>query len=604
MNKKPSPYGMWPSALSATETSSGRAGLSWIQVHNGTPYWLATADDGVKTDLVTATPGGKPRIVVENVGSRVHEYGGLPYSIDARGRIVFTRDDGGVFLYEDGVERTLLAPDERLRYGQPIIVNAANETGVSVVAIQEDHRVPDAAVVNTLVRIVDGDVTEIASGNDFYTDPTELPDGSIAYITWNHPDMPWTGSELWVGSQRIGSAEVTTQPSVHDGYLYFMAQSGNWLNLHRVPCNALDSEPENLWDIGTDCASPAWNFGSRDYAVIDDDAFLNVSDMGVWTLSSLRTRKPVAEVGQMATNIATDGSNVFAIIADGFTFPYIAAVHSDGFTPFTDLATVSIAVSEGQSYSYETTTGPGYALFYAPTSHEYEGEPDTLPPAIVMAHGGPTSQAYPLLSSEIQFWTSRGFAVVDVNYRGSTGYGADYRKLLDGNWGVYDVADVVSAVDELASRGLIDADKVAIRGGSAGGFTVLAALTFTDRFTAGTSLYGIGDLQVLASDTHKFESQYPVSLIGEPGSDAYRNRSPIHFVHQLSAPMLLLQGSLDRVVPPNQAQMMVKAVRDQGLAAQYIEFPNEGHGFRHPENRVRALEAELAFYQRVWSLST
>lgn len=609
MTQTYSPYGMWPSALSSTDVSSGRPVISWLQVHQGVPYWMTKTitTDGIRMDLVAGRVGDEPRTVVENIGTRVHEYGGLPYSIDRHGRIVFTRDDGGVFLSEDGIERTLVAPEVGVRYGQPVIVDAPTDTSVTVVAIQEDHRVSDNAadVVNTLVRISDqGDVSEVASGRDFYTDPTVLPDGSIAYITWDHPNMPWTGSELWVGSRRIGSADVTTQPSVHDGYLYFMAQSGNWLNLHRVPCDSLDSEPENLWAIEADCASPAWNFGARDYAVIDDDVFLNVSEMGVWTLRSLRTHQPIGEKGQMATAIATDGTSVFAVIQNANTFPFIAGVTAQGFEPVTTVASVSVAVSTGKPFSYETTTGPGYALFYAPVSEKYVGHPGTLPPAIVMAHGGPTSQAHPLLSSEIQFWTSRGFAVVDVNYRGSTGFGAEYRELLDGHWGEYDVADVVSAVDELANRGLIDGEKVAIRGGSAGGFTVLAALTFTDRFTAGTSLYGIGDLQVLAADTHKFESQYTISLVGPLDSDVYYDRSPIHFVNQLSAPMLLLQGALDKVVTPNQAQMMAQAVRDQGLEAEYIEFPNEGHGFRHPENCVKSLEAELAFYRRVWELDS
>lgn len=603
-------YGLWESSLSAADVSAAVPNFDF-PLYSSRPLWVRNSSSaaGRVSELCTFDDG-EISVLVPDVRTTVHEYGGLAYGVSTDGtKIVWSDFSGRLFINPD--DPTPITPrDDSLRYGQPIFIDD------DVVAICEDHSAGDASanVANYLVRITpSGSIETIAEGADFYIDPVAGPDGQIFYTSWNHPNMPWTATELHViepGSQsrftadhrRIGTAPIAVQPTIYGDYLYFMADPENWLNLYRVPLSDLSSDPQVVYPIDADCAPPAWAFGLRSYAVTESEIFVSVSNNGYWELHAVSAGRKVTDAEP--ARLATNGADVVGRFSSPTEFQFMALVTSGGLQPLTERASIEIPISVPEAITYEVPGGVSHAFFYPPVSQTYQAPKDERPPLVVMAHGGPTSQSHADLNPAIQFWTSRGFAVVDVNYRGSTGWGATYRRLLNGNWGVSDIQDCVGAVEFLASGGRIDPERVAIRGGSAGGYTTLAALTFTDVFTAGASYYGIGDLGMLARDTHKFESRYPESLIAPYPDPLYEQRSPINHIDQLSAPIILLQGLDDRVVPPNQAQAMADAVRAKGLEVEHIEFEGEGHGFRKTENQIRALEAELAFYQRVWKLGT
>jgi dipeptidyl aminopeptidase/acylaminoacyl peptidase len=471
----------------------------------------------------------------------------------------------------------------------------------------------------------EGETQVLVSGNDFYSSPRLSPDGKqLAWLTWNHPNMPWDGTELWVAQLRAdgslgqrqqvagGVDESVFQPQWSpDGVLYFVSDQSGWWNLYRAQAGEWRVEP--LCEMEAEFGVPQWGFDMSTFAFESARRLIcTFVQAGNSYLASLDTEtlelEPIEVPYSLLAGLrAAPGRAVFV-----------------GGSPTKPEELVQLDLNTGQRYvlrrSEELSVDAGYlavpraiefptengltahAFFYPPKNRDYAAPPDERPPLFVISHGGPTDARSDVLSWRVQYWTSRGFAVLDVNYGGSTGYGRAYRQRLNGQWGVVDVDDCVNGARYLLGLGLVDGQRLVIRGGSAGGYTTLCALTFRDVFKAGASYFGIGDLEALARDTHKFESRYLDRLVGPypERRDLYRERSPINFTERLACPVIFLQGLDDQVVPPNQAEMMVQALRAKGIPVAYLPFEGEQHGFRRAENIKRALDAELYFYSRVF----
>jgi dipeptidyl aminopeptidase/acylaminoacyl peptidase len=492
--------------------------------------------------------------------------------------------------------------------------------------VREDHTESGEAV-NTLVKVnIGGDEhggEVIVSGNNFYSSPRLNPEGSkLAWLTWNHPNMPWDGTELWVGdveadgsitnNQRVagGADESIFQPEWSpDGLLYFISDRSNWWNLYRWVAGNIEA----LCPMEAEFGLPQWVFGMSTYAFESPKQIIcTYTQRGLSHLASLDTETLELE------EIETQYANISGVKAAPGQVLFLAG------SPTQKMAVVRLDLQEGREevlrrssegkidlgytsipHEVEIPTEGGqvaYGFFYPPYNMDFMGPEGEKPLLLVMSHGGPTGATTPVYDSEIQYFTSRGIAVLDVNYGGSTGYGREYRQRLNGQWGVVDVDDCTNGALYLAERGDVDENRLMITGGSAGGYTTLCALTFRNVFKAGASHYGIGDLETFAGDTHKFESRYLDNLVGpypEQG-ELYRERSAINYTDQLQCPMILFQGSEDKIVPPNQSQKMYEAVKAKGLPVAYLEFEGEQHGFRKAENIKRALDGELYFYSKVF----
>jgi dienelactone hydrolase len=474
---------------------------------------------------------------------------------------------------------------------------------------------------------LDGDTHEnihiLQAGNDFYSTPRLSPDGSqLVWLTWNHPNMPWDGCEIWVANldahgfissaQCIagGPDESIFQPSWSpDGVLYFVSDRNNWWNLYRWRNNQVEAVCPKEAEFGT----PQWIFGMSTYGFIAPERIIcwysgpqgsNLAYLNTQTGELTPLEIPYTSVDKVVAN----SQQVVFLAASPTVAPEIVRLDAASGKlevlrrlQHEQLDSACISVPELIDFPTENNL-TAYAYYYAPKNADYSAPAGELPPLLVCSHGGPTSAASSNLNLSIQFWTSRGFAVVDVNYGGSSGYGRAYRERLKGQWGIVDVDDCVNAAKYLVQRGDVDGNRLAIRGGSAGGYTTLCALTFRDTFKAGASYYGVSDLTVLATDTHKFESRYLDGLVGPypERKDLYYQRSAINFTDQLSCPVIFLQGLEDKVVPPSQAELMVDALRAKKLPVAYVAFEGEQHGFRRAENIKRSLEAELYFYSRIF----
>ena len=514
-----------------------------------------------------------------------------------------------------------LTPVGDLRYADGVIDGRRN----LLFCVREDHTAQGEAI-NTVVSLdlkQGGAGNVLVSGNDFYSSPRLSRDGGrLAWLTWNHPNMPWDGTELWFGEldedgslkNKVpaagGANESIFQPEWSpDGALYFVSDRSGWWNLYRWQRNKV----EPVCPMEAEFGEPQWVFGGSLYAfesaerIIcsysrDGRCYLGRIDIGRRALEPVEIPYSAISRVQAAEGrvvfIAASPTERTAIVAwDPDTSGYQVLGRSGEST--VDFGYLAVP----RSIEFPTTGGlTAHGIFYAPTNCDFAAPADERPPLLVMSHGGPTSATSTSLRYAIQYWTSRGIAVLDVNYGGSSGYGREYRDRLKGRWGIVDVDDCVNGVRFLVERGEADGSRVAIRGGSAGGYTTLCALTFRDTFKAGASHYGISDLEALARDTHKFESRYLDSLIGPYPArrDLYVERSPIHFTERLACPMIIFQGLEDKVVPPNQAEKMVEAVRSKGLPVAYLTFEGEQHGFRKAENIKRVLEAELYFYAKVF----
>ena len=600
--------------------------LGQLEVDGERVYWLeGRPSEGGRQVVVRWAPGdGQSDAVGEGWSARttVHEYGGGAYVVS--GDTVFFSHFADQRLYraEPGQEPRPLTPEPAESMGSRYADARVSPDGRELVCVRERHM--DGVAVNDIV-LVDavngGEPSELVSGADFFSAPRFSDDGRcLAWLCWCHPHMPWDGTELWTaefgddglaGAQRIagGPEESISQPRWSpDGVLHWVSDRTGWWNLYAEGGDGAEA----LAPLDAEFTGPDWIFGQSTYGFLADGRIVvtwwqrALANLGVLDPRSGRLDRwdmPYTAVGSLRPY----GDGVVAVVASATDEP--AVVVLDGNGTVTDTlrrsrpATADPGyLSAAQPIEFSTEGGQtAHALWYEPVNSDAEGPADACPPLIVMSHGGPTASASPALNLATQFWTTRGFAVVDVNYGGSTGYGREYRERLKGRWGIVDVDDCANAARHLASEGLVDDDKLAIRGGSAGGYTTLCALTFRDDFSVGASYFGVADAEALATDTHKFESRYLDGLIG-PYPDAkelYRERSPIHYADRLSVPLILFQGLEDKVVPPSQAEVMVEALRLRGLPFAYVAFEAEQHGFRKAETIVRSIEAELWFYGRI-----
>lgn len=619
-------YGHWPSPITPELLTAQGVRISDPQAVDNHLYWLETRpQEKGRNVLMCEYKGQRTEIFAAplSIRTRAQEYGGSPY-LATEQFIFFVRDnDQRIYQYEIATQQTtLLSPEGAFRYAD-FCYDAHRRR---LVVVREDYsgnsHHPQTSIVAFCLQT--GAMSIVAEGADFYSNPRLSPNGNhLSYLRWYHPQMPWDATECLMVEldsrgeplrEKIiagGKSESVFQPQWSPaGDLFFVSDIGNWWNIYRW--NGTDAEP--VCSMAAEFATPQWVFGMSTYGFLNaEEIFCCYSQQGHWhlgliNLQSKQLQTPVSDFRDIAAIHCHNGAGYF-IAASATSSARLWKFDHGTIVAVTDNQhKLSAAyISQPTAIEFPTTDGEtAYGFFYPPKNIDISPLPDGLPPLIVMCHGGPTGATETGLNLKVQFWTSRGFAVLDVNYRGSTGYGRDYRDRLKNNWGITDVIDACSGVDYLITQGLADRDKIAIRGSSAGGYTVLAALTFTRVFKAGASLYGIGDLEALARDTHKFEAHYLDSLIGPyPHEQAiYRARSPIHHINQLNCPVIFLQGLQDKVVPPVQAEAMVAALKAKGIYTEYVTFADEGHGFRQAQNIQRAVEAELAFYLKIFDQHT
>jgi dipeptidyl aminopeptidase/acylaminoacyl peptidase len=620
------PFGSWKSPITSDLIVAGTISLSDITIDNDNIYWLeGRPAEGGRVVIVRRTPDGKISDVTPpgfSARTTVHEYGGGAYLVD-QGVVYFSNfADQRLYRQLLGNAPQPITAAAKMRYADGVLDRIRHR----IYCVREDHTAGGRDCINTLASIdlkgeSTGDV--IVSGNDFYSTPRLSPDGQrLAWLTWNHPNMPWDGCELWVGeldaagrivrSERIagGPNESIFQPEWSpSGVLHFVSDRTGWWNLYKAAGGGI----EPLCPMKVEFGEPQWIFRMSTYAFESDRRIVcTYCELGEWRLATLDAatgklesiEAPYADISNMR---ATNGRAVFC--AGSATAP-LSVVSLDLATRDFQVLRRSSKIEIDSGYlsipkSIEFPTEGGrtaHGFFYAPMNRDYREPANERPPLVVISHGGPTSASTTTLRLTIQYWTSRGIGVLDVNYGGSTGYGTEYRRRLNGQWGVVDVDDCANGARYLVERGAADGNRLIIRGGSAGGYTTLAALTFRDTFKAGASYYGISDLEALEQDCHKFESRYNHSLVGPypERADLYKARSPIHFTDRLSCPIILFQGLEDKVVPPNQAEMMYQAALKKGLPVAYVRFEGEQHGFRKAENIKRSLDGEFYFYSKIF----
>jgi dipeptidyl aminopeptidase/acylaminoacyl peptidase len=615
------PYGSWESTV-RIEDLAGIPPLGAPDPAEDGLYWPETRpDEGGRNVLVWCERGGEPRTITPggfNVRTRAHEYGGGAFWRDGATIFFSHYDDGRVYRQHghDGEPRPITpepAEPNALRYAD----GRVTPDGL-IVCVRESHQ--DADVVNELVVFpADGSEPprQLVSGNDFYSAPRPSPDGSrLAWLTWNHPQLPFTGTELWVGdlvdgevrNARLvagGPRESIFQPAWGpDGRLHWVSDRTGWWNLYR--------EGKNLTPIEAELGVPGWGFDMSRYAFLDDGRLAcAVVRSGTTSLELLDPETGVFEDLNMPFTAYGDvraSVNRISTVAYG---PQVApaVVEIDATTRETRVYKQHPALVDDASISppipieFPTEGGAAaHAFLYRPQNADFRAPEGELPPLLVAVHGGPTALSPPALWPDFQFWTTRGIAILDVNYGGSTGYGRAYRERLDGQWGVVDVIDCAAAARYAAQVGEADPERIAIVGGSAGGYTTLMAVALHDEFAAGLNFFGPVDLETFVADTHKFEARYIDLLIGPypERADLYRERSPITHADQIRVPLLTLQGLDDRVVPPSQSEQLIDALKRNGVPHAYLTFEGEGHGFRKRESLIRSQQASLAFLGRIF----
>ncbi|MFQ5972894.1 MAG: prolyl oligopeptidase family serine peptidase [Alphaproteobacteria bacterium] len=619
---KVAPYGTWASPVTADLIVSKAIGLGSPSIDGDGIYWAeGRPGEGGRVVVVRRAADGAVEDVTpapHNVRSRVHEYGGGAYTV-AEGEIFFVEfTDQRIYRQRLHTAPEPLTPEKPWRFADLVLDRRRQR----LICVREDHGA-DGEAANTIVSVpleAGSPVTVLVDGHDFVSSPRLSPDGRrLAWLSWDHPDMPWDSSRLWIASvgddgllanREVvagGVGESVFQPEWSPGgVLHFVSDRTDWWNLYRLT----DRGVEALCPTEAEFGLPQWAFGMATYGIGADEKVAAASvHRGEWRIGIVAggalspVKAPFTQIHQpkvVGRRLVCTGGSA--------SRPECVALF-DFDTGKWEVLKRSVEVDIDTGYlstprpvTFPTADGAvAHGFYYAPTNLDFTAPVDERPPLIVRSHGGPTGAASPAFNLAIQFWTSRGFAVLDVDYRGSTGYGRSYREALNGNWGVADVDDCVHGARYLAERGEVDDRRLIIRGGSAGGYTTLASLTFRDVFAAGASFFGIGDLMTLAADTHKFESRYLDRVVGPlpAAEETYRARSPVNFTERLNSPVIFFQGSDDKVVPPNQAEAMVSALERKGLPVAYLCFEGEGHGFRRAENVKRSLEAELYFYGRV-----
>jgi dipeptidyl aminopeptidase/acylaminoacyl peptidase len=604
----------------------GTVGLGEVFLDGEDLYWAEArpAEEG-RIVVVRRSPDGTVADVTPagfNARTRVHEYGGASFVAD-RGTVWFSnfadqrlyrQDRGGVPLpITEAVDR---------RYADAVV---DRERGL-LFAVREDHTDASQEAVNTIVSLsLDGKgEVVVVEGNDFYSDPRLSPDGTqLCWLAWNHPHLPWDGTELWVGrvaeDGSVGSSEIVAgggeisifQPSWSpDGVLHYVSDESGWWNLYRLE----EGGPRNLAPLSAEFGVPQWVFRQTTYAFAGSGriacSWIDVGIGGFGVLEHGQLKSIENGYSRFAYVVADDSDAYF--VAGSPTAPStVVRQPLDGDPPEVLRTSVEMTVDPAYFSTPKTIEFPtegertAFAFYYPPSNPDFGGPGGELPPLLVHSHGGPTAAVSSTLNLQTQYWTSRGWAVVEVNYGGSTGYGTEYRRRLNGNWGIVDVDDCVNAARHLVDAGSADHARVAIAGGSAGGYTTLCALTMRDYFRAGANYFGLSDLVPFVEDTHKFESRYLDSLIGPwpEAADLYRERSPLTHVDNLNCPLIVFQGLEDKIVPPNQSELIVEAVRKKGLPVAYLAFEGEQHGFRQAKNIKRSLEGEIYFYSQVFDFA-
>ena len=620
------PFGSWPSPLSPDALTAATRGLDEVRVDGADTYWLESRpwEEGRVVLVRHVGSSGAVEDVVGpgvNVRSRVHEYGGGAYAVRSGTAVVTTVPDLRVHVVEADGSMRAISPEGGFRYGGLVLGDGF------VLAVREDHS-RDGEPVNTLVRLeLDGDNadggTVLWEGTDFVGRPALSPDGrEVAVVTWDHPNMPWDtttlrraalesegtdGAGAWecvAGAEDVSVGHPRFAP---DGSLWFLSDESGWWNLVRDD----GSGPKAVHRVEADFMQPQWVLGMSDLAFLDDGRVLvhwwsdGLGQVGVLDPASGDVVDAGVD-GVQFEHLQAAGDELVVKVGTATELPVIVRGRVGG-----PVRTIRRSRDEGLDPAYATTpqawswTNSGgqevHGVFLPPGHAEVQGPEGKLPPLLVFVHGGPTARAEAGLQLARAFWTTRGFAVLDVNHSGSTGHGRAYRDRLLGQWGVLDIDDIVTGARSLAAAGLVDGNRLAIRGGSAGGFSVLRALTTSDAFAAGTSYFGVADLEALATDTHKFESRYLDRLVGPypEARDVYVERSPLHHVDQVHGAVLLLQGGMDEVVPQAQAERMAEGMRAAGEEVELVIYPDEGHGFRAASAIEDSLTRELAFYGRV-----
>jgi len=657
--KTSAPFGSWTSPIRSHDLVSQAVRLGEPQLDGNDIYWIEGRPQeqgrGVLLKRAFDDNSAQGLEVLPkrcNLRSRAHEYGGASYTVEQG--VVYFVEAADQRIYRFDPERddapVALSPEGHFRYAD-LCVDTLRQR---ILCVREDHHTKQAASAppqdqhieetNELVSLACNNSSEpkvIASGCDFYSNPQISPDGQkLSWLSWNHPSMPWDSTQCWLAHlDKGGLCETTSCVAGGDGNesifqpqwspsgeLFLVSDRDNWWNIYRY-CTTTTTL-EAVTKIQAEFATPQWVFGMSCYGFAGNDEILACyTQEGRWKLASINTHsKKMTPIDNPFCDISgirckpTHGRGRGVILAAGAnSFASLIRIElgSSEFSVVAQSASSELGagdISVAQPISFDSarfiadiSSGPSQAhgFYYPPTNQHFDAPSGEAPPLIVLGHGGPTGATETGLNFKIQYWTSRGFAVMDVNYRGSTGYGRNYRQQLHKQWGVKDVEDVCAAADYLIEQGLADPERVTIKGSSAGGYTVLAALTFRDTFKAGTSLYGIGDLETLARDTHKFEARYLDSLVGAyPEQQAlYQARSPIHHAQQLNCPVIFFQGLEDKVVPPAQAESMVAILDAKKVPVAYVPFEGEGHGFRQAFAIARAIDAELSFYAQVFSFA-
>ena len=625
------PYGSWKSPISAAMLiSGGKRRLNEIRVDGDDIYWLdARPNEGGRIVIMSQSADGQTCDLTPapfNARNAVHEYGGGSYAVRNR-TVYFTNwSDQRVYVQKRGDEPRPLTAEPTIPRGTRYADLTLNPDGKLLLCVRETHTDDENEAINEIVTIdtASGETCVIATGRDFYCAPRVSGNNDrIVWTEWDHPNMPWDGNVLMSGSfNNVNAAvrgvemlagvegESIVQPSwSRDDTLHFVTDRTGWWNIHSVR----DGEAINLLNEQSDHGRPDWQFGFTSYAHLPcGDLAVGKGGVASGSITIVGTDginrtidTPYSEVSFLTTG--TNGSSLLFIGASPTKEPAVIRLDLASERCEVIYAPSQISIDPGYLSSPQHVVFPttddaiAHAYYYSPTNQDFLAPEGDLPPLVVICHGGPTSASGTGLDLSTHYWTSRGFAVVDVNYRGSSGYGKVYRDALKGKWGIYDTDDCIAAAQHLIDQELVDRDRVIIRGGSAGGYTTINALTFHDFFAAGAALYGIADLMVFIDDTHKFESRYLDSLVGPYPEEAqrYHDRSAINFMDQLATPMIILQGLEDEIVPPSQAEIMVNALESKGLPYAYIGFPGEQHGFRQAANIIRAQEAELYFYGKV-----
>jgi dipeptidyl aminopeptidase/acylaminoacyl peptidase len=623
------PYGSWRSPISAAALVEQAVRISQLQVVGDRIYWNeGRPEEGGRQVITSLRPGATP---VEEIPAdysartQVHEYGGRCYALGGAAVVFSNWADQRLWLRASGQVPVPITPAPALpradRYADPVIT----PDGRWVICVHE-HHADNGRVDNDLVAIPldppdpERPLQQLVVGHDFFASPRLAPDGSrLTWISWDLPHMPWDQSDLWVGGwgpegtidspRRVagGPGESITQPRWSPaGVLHYVSDRTGWWNLY-------DESGQALCPLQAEFGRPDWVFGESTYVFLPEGRLVAVwvvqgeDQLGLVTGGRA---EPLDLPFSTYSDLQPAEGSVFALAASPSMPPAVVRLDLAGGVEVLrrsrEMRLDQAAISTPEAVEFPTGVGEvAHARFYPPVNPGFRGPDGERPPLIVVIHGGPTARTAAVFNPALQFWTTRGFAVADVDYRGSTGYGTAYRRRLNGAWGVADVEDCAQVVGWLADQGRVDGHRAVIRGSSAGGFTTLAALAFTTTFAAGASLYGVADLELLARDTHKFESRYLDGLVGPwpEAAHVYQLRSPIHHVEDISCPLILFQGLEDAIVPPAQSELMCQALQDRGVPVAYLTFEGEQHGFRQAATIIAVAEAELAFYGRVFGFA-